>query len=209
APGTGGLIMDGATRERSLAEHANALVQALQSDDDAAAAEALSALAALDAAQLRARVARLAQVLHQRTAALPSQAAGAVEQNSVSLSNTEAVQSLDHVVELTEQAAHRTLDLVEQGRGLVDCLDSTPDHATACGELRGIFNELALSQSYQDLSGQILKRVRDLLTGLEQSLNALAGSDEGLVATGPGVPGVDKRRSSQDEADDLLAELGL
>ena len=67
--------MDGATRERSLAEHANALVQALQSDDDAAAAEALSALAALDAAQLRARVARLAQVLHQRTAALPSQAA--------------------------------------------------------------------------------------------------------------------------------------
>ena len=55
--------MDGATRERSLAEHANALVQALQSDDDAAAAEALSALAALDAAQLRARVARLAQVL--------------------------------------------------------------------------------------------------------------------------------------------------
>lgn len=196
--------MDGSTRESTLAQHANALVNALQSEDDSAAAEALAALAALDAAQLRARVARLAQVLHERTAALPSQAAG-----SASLSNTEAVQSLDHVVELTEQAAHRTLDLVEQGRGLVDCLDSTPDHATACVELRCIFNELTLTQSYQDLSGQILKRVRTLLTGLEQSLNALAGSDEGLTATGPGVPGVDKRRSSQDEADDLLAELGL
>ena len=201
--------MDGSTRERSLAEHANALVHALQAEDDGAAAEALSALAALDAAQLRVRVARLAQVLHERTAALPSQVAGALEPGSASLSNTEAVQSLDHVVELTEQAAHRTLDLVEQGRVLVDCLDSTPDHATACVELRGIFNELTLTQSYQDLSGQILKRVRDLLTGLEHSLNALAGTDEGLTATGPGVPGVDKRRSSQDEADDLLAELGL
>jgi len=194
--------MDGSTRESTLAQHANALVHALQSEDDSAAAEALSALAALDAAQLRARVARLAQVLHERTEALPSQAAG-------SLSNTEAVQSLDHVVDLTEQAAHRTLDLVDQGRGLVDCLDSTPDHATACAELRGIFNELTLTQGYQDLSGQILKRVRTLLTGLEQSLNALAGADEGVAATGPGVPGVDKRRSSQDEADDLLAELGL
>lgn len=197
--------------DRALTRQAEALVDALSRDDDAAAAEALSALAAFDSAQLRHRLSRLADALHARMDALPAQAADTLGHAGAPLpGGAEAVQSLDHVTALTEQAAHRSLDLVEQGRSLVACLESSPDHATACAELRTIFNDLALAQGYQDLTGQILKRVRQLVAGVEHSLQALAeGSDAGTAATGPAVPGIDGARSSQSEADDLLAELGI
>ena len=200
------------TQDRALAAQAEALVAALGRDAHEAAAEALAALAAVDSAHLRGRLGRLAAALHARMDALPGQAADSVAQTGHATlpGGTEAVQSLDHVTALTEQAAHRSLDLVEQGRALVSCLESSPDHATACAELRGIFNDLALAQGYQDLTGQILKRVRQLMAGVEHSLQALAeGQDSGTVATGPAVPGVDGTRSSQADADDLLAELGI
>ena len=200
------------TQDRALATQAEALVAALARDDHDAAAEALAALAAFDSAQLRGRLGRLAAALHARMDALPGQAADVVAQTGQATlpGGAEAAQSLDHVTALTEQAAHRSLDLVEQGRALVACLESSPDHATACAELRTIFNDLALAQGYQDLTGQILKRVRQLMAGVEHSLQALAdGQESGTTATGPAVPGVDATRSSQDEADDLLAELGI
>lgn len=196
--------MTAPVQSAALARQAEALVAALRDDDDAGAAEALAGLAAFDSAQLRARLARLADALHERVQALPAHAGGALNDGA------EAVQSLDHVISLTESAAHGTLDLVEQGRALVDCLETSSDHVTACVELRRVFGELALAQGYQDLTGQILQRVRALIAGVEQSLYTLAGDrDGGTEATGPGVPGIDGRRSSQDEADDLLADLGL
>lgn len=188
----------------ALAGAAQSLVDALAQNDGERAADALAELTRLDGQHLRARLGRLAQVLHERVAGLPATVADGTLRNGA-----EAVHSLDHVSELTEAAAHRTLDLVEQGQALVDCLETSSDHATACIELRGIFGELALAQGYQDLTGQILRRVRGLLQGLETSLTTLAGDADPIRADGPAVPGVDAARSSQADADDLLAELGL
>ena len=58
--------MTAPVQSAALARQAEALVAALRDDDDAGAAEALAGLAAFDSAQLRARLARLADALHER-----------------------------------------------------------------------------------------------------------------------------------------------
>ncbi len=83
-------------------------------------------------------------------------------------------------------------------------------------------NEILMAQGFQDITGQIIKRVIDLVQDLELSmveLIRLAGSDkqEGQATEhalpGPVVPGVDDKggdvANSQDDVDDLLSSLGF
>ena len=84
-------------------------------------------------------------------------------------------------------------------------------------------NDILMAQDFQDLTGQVLHRVIELVENLESNLVGLirvAGGGtrknekkEGpdIEATGPKVPGVDKwdTVSSQGEVDDLLSSLGF
>ncbi len=87
-------------------------------------------------------------------------------------------------------------------------------------------NEILLAQDFQDLTGQVLHRVIELVENLETNLvglirvagkkekNTLKQNDENrpdIEAAGPKVPGVDKWTtvSGQDEVDDLLSSLGF
>ncbi len=87
-------------------------------------------------------------------------------------------------------------------------------------------NEILLAQDFQDLTGQVLHRVIELVENLEASLvglikvagkkgnTALQQKGENIPdieAAGPKVPGVDKWKtvSGQDEVDDLLSSLGF
>ncbi len=87
-------------------------------------------------------------------------------------------------------------------------------------------NEILMAQNFQDLTGQVLHRVIELVENLETNLVGLirvAGTkDNGsrkhdnenkpdIEAAGPKVPGVDKWKtvSGQDEVDDLLSSLGF
>ena len=85
-------------------------------------------------------------------------------------------------------------------------------------------NEIVLAQGYQDLTGQIIKKVIALVQNVEDSLVDLvriAGSHEDATGThkeeekkgleGPVVPGivVEGAVNSQDEVDDLLSSLGF
>jgi len=146
---------------------------------------------------------------------------------------------LDHVVALTEQAAHRTLDLIEQSVPLADTA------ARACSELksqlddlshaqiravldeaggsldamRGNLQEVMLAQGFQDITGQILRGVHALIGEVETVLAELAQLTGGEVASpvhdgaalaGPAVPGVAQGVvSDQSDVDDLMARLGL
>ncbi len=146
----------------------------------------------------------------------------------------DACASLDHVVQLTEKAAHRTLDLVDEGRaiagriagcaGSIAANDPARDELeTAINALRKQLTELALAQGYQDITGQIIKRVIGMVRRLEGALVQLlrdardSGIDLPKVAAapsaqpdmGPRVPNVGKPAASQNEADDLLSSLGL
>jgi chemotaxis protein CheZ len=84
-------------------------------------------------------------------------------------------------------------------------------------------NEILMAQGFQDITGQIIKRVIDLVQDLETSMVELirisGGKSTGAEKVdepslpGPVVPGVDDKKgdvaASQDDVDDLLSSLGF
>lgn len=163
----------------------------------------------------------------------------------------DACQRLDYVVQMTEEAAHKTLDLVDRSKEFADQIKQSTvrmmtaknlvaaegAHSTtvlnlldvitasdasingATAQLRGNLTSLAQIQEYQDLTGQIIKRVirvvRDVETGLivllrstGSALKAGQGPAHEEKLEGPTVPGLSISTSQQD-ADALLAELGF
>jgi chemotaxis protein CheZ len=151
----------------------------------------------------------------------------------------DACSRLDYVVQMSEAAAHRTLDLVEHGRGLIEDLsrqaaslneqtgERLPEWFDASlgrclSALRADLSALSQAQEYQDLSGQIIRKVTALVRDVERALLELlsaAGcelkfcepapmSQSAAPLAGPAVPGVNAA-SSQEDADALLANLGV
>ncbi len=165
--------------------------------------------------------------------------------------------SLDYVVLLTEQAAHRTMDLVERAvpiaetiardmRGMQALAGSTQINgqmllklesgALQAEQLQSVLTDILMAQDYQDLSGQIIRRVADLLRDVELRLfhlvkvaaqahpitglpavelradtSSVGALRSGIEAEGPIIH--DGTRvdavQGQDEVDDLLSKLGF
>jgi len=162
---------------------------------------------------------------------------------------------LDHVLKLTEDAAHRTLDLVERSGPLADRLateaaalieptqiaraayrGTTVVDLLARVEIflkvaqrdgaavRANLDEVLMAQSYQDLSGQIIRTVIKLVVELERTLahfSKLAGdrpADESQPVQqvsagqghGPAIPGAGTDAvGEQQDVDALLAMMGM
>jgi chemotaxis protein CheZ len=160
---------------------------------------------------------------------------------------------LDHVLRLTDEAAHRTLDLVESSTPLVartaaaaatlgaecreardsgaaspywhELLARLESHFTAAhadGEtVKTNLIEVLMAQGYQDLSGQIIRRVIELVAQLEGELARLVQGSDGAVSAnrreppaaedlarglGPAIPGVSiSTVDGQQDVDELLA----
>ncbi|HEX6396064.1 MAG TPA: protein phosphatase CheZ [Steroidobacteraceae bacterium] len=121
----------------------------------------------------------------------------------------DARRRLAHVVKLTEEAAHRTLDLVEQSSPLIDrmALEAAqlleewglhgsrqlavnsmwPERANESLEravrdaerVRRFLSQMLLAQGYQDLSGQIIQAVIRLVIELETVLAQLVSLAHG------------------------------
>lgn len=137
---------------------------------------------------------------------------------SIGGSLPEACARLEHVVRVSEDASHRTLDLIEQCSGLLARL-GTPASRADAEALAGIrmrLAEMTAAQGYQDLNGQVLLRVVDLVRCVHAGLGAPAPDAPPLHLPnapqhghGPAVAGVDAAPATQDEANDLLSELGL
>jgi chemotaxis protein CheZ len=167
----------------------------------------------------------------------------------------DARQRLKHVLKMTDEAAHRTLDLVEQSgppadrtarasqqlvnswkrfrdrkialrefHEMLKHMDAFLPAANADSELiRRNLGEVLLTQGYQDLTGQIIRGVIDLVGELEAALadlTRLSGStaeaDPHAAARaarghGPVVPGVTQGAvaSGQQDVDALLSGLGM
>ncbi|WP_275544699.1 protein phosphatase CheZ [Pseudomonas sp. Marseille-Q0931] len=179
----------------------------------------------------------------------------------------DATERLNYVVTMTEKAANRTMDLVEQSAPLVnDLSDEAQSLNVEWGrfmrreigadgfrelakrvelflarserdgaKLSGHLNDILLAQDYQDLTGQVIKRVTQLVTEVESNLlklmlmasqvdrfagiqhdhEVLRAEQEKLKepsrGEGPQIH-ADKRddvASSQDDVDDLLSSLGF
>lgn len=129
----------------------------------------------------------------------------------------EACARLEHVVHVSEDASHRTLDLIQECGVLLGTLPdaSTEEQAATIAAIRSRMSEMTAAQGYQDLTGQIIRRVVELVRAVHAGLGEVA--DTGATPLhlnnsrgyGPSVAGVDPAPATQDDANELLSSLGL
>jgi chemotaxis protein CheZ len=164
----------------------------------------------------------------------------------------QAQDRLHYVINLTQQAANRTMDLIESNMPRTEQLRQRAENlegrwhrfcrrdmqinefrplaeemgvflgnaVTEVNQLRCDLSEILVAQSFQDLSGQMIKRVIVFMEELEKGLLNLVclsgprSEGSGTSASRQGVDVVDPSSdqaqvSGQDEVDDLLSELGF
>ncbi len=176
--------------------HGVALAQlnrAFEAGDETSFDLALQELAASKTSQVLADVHRLSDVLLASLTRFRSESRIA----TLAVKDVpDARLRLDHVLKMTEDAAHRTLDIIEQtvpladatARGaaaLSDTLDERShsevrlflaDVRANAEQVRRNLTEVMLAQGFQDLTGQILRGVRTLVGEIESVLQELAST---------------------------------
>jgi len=204
-----------ASPERTaLVQRLHDALEALERGDESALRNEIDALAAARTRPLVQGLGRLARELSQALGELPQLPAEATEASGVELDD--ACARLDHVIDMTEQATHRTLDLADECRALVEGLRAegvSDGQDQVLDRIRSNLTEIALTQSYQDITGQIIKRVAGIVRRVHEGFGELglpprSESREPALA-GPAVAGIDRHAVSQVDADALLADLGL
>jgi len=125
-----------------------------------------------------------------------------------------------------EDIAQRTLQLGERLGGpatpptatgntalLADCADYVAHVGSFAETQRAVLTDIMLAQDFQDLSGQVIGKIIDIITRTERQLLDL------LVHSGPNEPPAEEaalegpqipeKAMKQDDVDDLLASLGF
>lgn len=239
----------------SLAQ-AQELVAALEKNDQEQAELILDQMALARDSDLFKELGKLTRELHDALSGMhaDSRIADLAEKDI-----PDAKERLNYVVTVTEQAAHKTLNVVEECLPVAERLQSrgntlrdswqkfrkkemsSDDFRSLCLELDEYFDEagdqlksihkglsdVLLAQDYQDITGQIIRRVIGLVQEVEGNLVSLVRitgqklvasgeaqateEEDKIKAVGPAVPGVDTSDvvSSQDDVDDLLSSLGF
>ncbi|MDO8937844.1 MAG: protein phosphatase CheZ [Methylicorpusculum sp.] len=231
------------------------LLEALENGDEASANKFMDEIAGIRETQLYQEVGKLTRQLHDSMTsfALESKIT-AFAQNDI----PDAKERLHYVISMTEQAANKTLNAVEDLYPVASELNQQVQKLSANWDrflirqmpfqefkdmsqeiteyfkvsvqslenIQNGFNEILMAQSFQDITGQIIRRVITMVEELESGMLALIklsghgrspdkniGSSEPELP-GPVVPGLDDSEgtvvaSSQDDVDDLLSSLGF
>lgn len=137
----------------------------------------------------------------------------------------EARQRLDEALDLSERAAHHSLDIGDRLLAQTDLLAARVTasegvagaddalraavlgFATSC---RGDISELRVAQGWQDLTGQRMKQVSGFLSRIEVSVLSLVqlAASLGVAAAHP-MTVTRGEASTQEQVDDLLAQFGF
>ena len=233
---------------------ARALVSSLEAGNEADVNQLLDTLGKLRESSLFHELGKLTRELHETINSFHLDARIAdLTQKDI----PDAKERLNYVITMTEQAANRTLDAVEQSLPLSTQLQERAAglrapwqqaRAAANGALNGVgeqiyafidevendavvlqrnLSDALMAQDYQDLTGQIIRRVITLVHDVEQNLVGLVRLSgqrmsgaapapspllrASAVLEGPRVPTLDKADSlkGQDDVDDLLSSLGF
>jgi len=229
------------------------LVQALESNDEVAADKILDEMAGMRESMLFQEVGRLTRQLHdsmnnfsldaKMTALTANDIPDAKERLHYVITMTEqAANNTLNVVEdllpisnvLNEQASELSnkwdrflaKDMPFEEFKMMSS-DITAYFSQTKNDLNSVqagLTDILLAQSFQDITGQIIKKVITLVEDLEQgmvSLVSLSGEHThpnnavmtGAELPGPVVPGVDDKSNDvakkQDDVDDLLSSLGF
>jgi chemotaxis protein CheZ len=164
-----------------------------------------SALGSFETARAASMTGRVRRVAHNLQFALEHFHSDARLVDLAQRQVPDAKHRLAHVLRLTDDAAHRTMDLVERSAPLADHASHEAERliglqqqggtaqqlapqltafvtlvAASMGAVRSNLGEVLITQGYQDLSGQIIRGVMKLIQELEVALAELlriAGSE--------------------------------
>jgi chemotaxis signal transduction protein/chemotaxis regulatin CheY-phosphate phosphatase CheZ len=131
-----------------------------------------------------------------------------------------AADRLQYVIDRTEEAANKTMGVVEKYILRMDDLAShirkIEGPAETAEYLRGFKNgleddltEILTTQSFQDLTGQTIKKVIQLVGDIEKELVTLIAHFGVKIEPGAKTPAVAPEKVSQAGVDDLLKEFGF
>jgi len=234
---------------------AKALAQALERDDHVEADRLLDELAEARDALLFQELGRLTRQLHEAMTgfSLDSRLAELAERDipdakerlnyvvtmTEQAANT-TLNAIDEILPVTDKLSGEASELADQWTRFLqrempfDEFKSMSQHLgdhfvttrDGLGLIQGKLNEVLMAQGFQDITGQIIKRVILLVQDVELNMVELiriagkraalavpAAEDKHEVVPGPVVPGVDDRQgdtvASQDDVDDLLSSLGF
>jgi len=235
-------------------EQAKGLVKSIESGDENAAINHLREISRINETKMFQEIGRLTRELHDTLVGF------GVDTDISVLAEHEipdARERLSHVINVTDQAAHKTLTAVEEAipvcRELEDSAskielqwkrfisrDLSADEfrelsreigghleisADRYAKIKTYLNDILMAQDFQDITGQIIRRVIGLVQDVEDKLVGLIKISGSLddeenrseknpvekVLEGPQVPGQESATAlkSQDEVDDLLSSLGF
>ncbi len=229
------------------------LIADIESGEGDKAQEGFDELTRIRESQLFSEMGAMTRQLHDALRSFE------VDANLADVAETQipdAKERLNYVITKTEEAAHRTLNAMDEAAPLVKSLGSTAVDMKArwlrlkrkemdagefrflldgllvyldqvegdCGQVNEYLTEVVMAQDFQDLTGQVVRRVIQLVQEVEENLvgmirvrggaqaaAATAASDKSLEAEGPQInsDGGADVVSDQDDVDDLLSSLGF
>lgn len=197
------------------------LRELLNSPDGPAFEQALDTMVRQREQHLFRALGQLARDLHDAVRRL----GGDLAQDGLPGSVADARQHLQDALEMSAQAAHRSLDFAERMRPQAESLahnagevlewtNGNDAAAVLAREAVGFADncreglaDMVLAQSWQDLTGQRIKKVASFIGTVESSLLDLVRLTGALA--GSAAPVSVAKVSSQDDADRLLSEFGF
>ena len=217
-------------------EAVKALLASLEAGENDKAASQLDELTQVRESELYQQLSLLTENLHQTLDGLSDQnlliqtkhdLPDATERLDYVILTTE--EASNKTLELAEKSMNIVASLEDELESLLP-KESLTKVSDKFGDLGAELQNIMLAQSFQDLTGQVLNRVALIISSLEQSLIHLidqsshdydaipardSTADENREAEmkgiGPNVTTKSKQDSaqSQDDVDDLLADLGI
>src|SRR5262245_52485991 len=186
--------------ESTLKKHAQELVNSLERGEFKDAVQLIGELNNVRDRGLYQEVGKLTRELHNAIVNFQVDPRSPYAQEVSEIAD--ATDRLAYVVQMTERAANRTLDLVEESTPLIGQLEqeagelhqewlrlkrrelSLDDFRVLAGRIEGFLersvednrkisanlNDILLAQDFQDLTGQVIKRVTRLVTNVERDL---------------------------------------
>lgn len=140
------------------------------------------------------------------------------EMTAVEMPN--AIDRLQFVIDKTEEAANKTMGIVEKYILSMDELSShirnLKEPEESVNYLKGFKNrleddltEILTTQSFQDITGQVIKKVIGLVGDIEEELVKLIATFGVKIEEGKKVETMIPEKVSQEDVDDLLKEFGF
>lgn len=127
-----------------------------------------------------------------------------------------AAPGCDEIAQRTEQFTEKLVGDAQAAAGttlLAECADYASHVGSFAETQRGVLTDIMLAQDFQDLSGQVIGKIINIITRTEQQLLDLLvhsgpqeATPEAEALEGPQVP---DKAMKQDDVDDLLASLGF